>query len=312
MQLRAEAGAWRQAHAFFVQSLRARSRRSPRPGPSADGSSASSASSRIRRRWPQAEASLRQALALDPDNGAAQYYYAQLEIDLGRVGDSLARLLERAWQRRAEPHIYAGAGARLPLRRPARRLGRRAPRRRPARSRRCRPACCTPTTCRATSSGRSTSCTAAAIRSRRGCSARWAGATRPSPRPGAKKTRFAAMPLLRGFATGMRAGAGGRPRRGAGGDAAVRDRRFSDGEMLVLRGRGPTPCSATAERAFAILNRAVDAGFLCAAGLRARRLPGAAARERRVGAARGPAHRGAGGRWRASSIAAAGRALLGL
>jgi tetratricopeptide (TPR) repeat protein len=54
-----------------------------------------------------AEAALRRALELDPDNGAALHHYAQLEIDLGRVETALARLLDRARQRRAEPQIYA-------------------------------------------------------------------------------------------------------------------------------------------------------------------------------------------------------------
>ena len=132
MQLRAEAGALRQAHAFFVQSLDAD------PGFAA----AWAERGRIERvlgkfedpsQLTQAEASLKQALALDPDNGAAQYYLAQHEIDLGRVGDSLARLLERGWQRRAEPHVFAALVHACRYWRTARCLGGRAPRRRPAR-----------------------------------------------------------------------------------------------------------------------------------------------------------------------------------
>ena len=106
MQLRAEAGAWRQSHAFFVQSLERD-----------DGFAAAWAErgrlERILGKYEDpgllrtAEASLSRALALDPDLGAAQHYYAQLEIDLGRLPAAMARLLERGWQRRAEPHIYA-------------------------------------------------------------------------------------------------------------------------------------------------------------------------------------------------------------
>ena len=55
----------------------------------------------------RAESSFLRALELDPENGAAQDHYAQLEIDLGRLDAALARLLDRVRHRRAEPHIYA-------------------------------------------------------------------------------------------------------------------------------------------------------------------------------------------------------------
>ena len=106
MQLRAEAGALRQAHAFFVHSLE----RDP------EFAAAWAERGRVERVLgkfedpslrAEAEASLGRALALDPDSAAASYYLAQLEIDLGRAGDSLARLLDRAWQRRAEPQVFA-------------------------------------------------------------------------------------------------------------------------------------------------------------------------------------------------------------
>ena len=54
-----------------------------------------------------AESALMHALDLDPDNAAAHYYYAQLEIDLGRVDAALARLLRRVRERRVEPQIHA-------------------------------------------------------------------------------------------------------------------------------------------------------------------------------------------------------------
>ena len=186
MQLRAEAGALRQAHAFFVHSLE----RDP------EFAAAWAERGRVERVLgkfedpslrAEAEASLGRALALDPDSAAAQYYLAQLEIDLGRVGDSLARLLDRAWQRRAEPQVFAALVARLPLLRAARRLGRGAPRRRPARSDGGQRACSTPTTSSARGARPSTNCTAAAIPSRGGSSPRWDAATRPSPPPGARR-----------------------------------------------------------------------------------------------------------------------------
>ena len=54
----------------------------------------------------QAEAALRQALDLNPDLPIAHKFYAQLEVDLGRAGDAMARLLPRA-QRAADPEIFA-------------------------------------------------------------------------------------------------------------------------------------------------------------------------------------------------------------
>ncbi len=60
-----------------------------------------------RARLADAEAAFQRALELDRDNGAAHYYYAQLEIDVGRADAALERLLDRARQRRAEPEVYA-------------------------------------------------------------------------------------------------------------------------------------------------------------------------------------------------------------
>ncbi len=54
----------------------------------------------------RAESAFLKALELDPDDGAAQNYYAQLEVDLGRVEAALSRLLRRVGERRAEPNIY--------------------------------------------------------------------------------------------------------------------------------------------------------------------------------------------------------------
>lgn len=54
----------------------------------------------------QAEAAFRQALDLNPDLAIAHKFYAQLEVDLGRAGDAMARLLPRA-QGAADPEIFA-------------------------------------------------------------------------------------------------------------------------------------------------------------------------------------------------------------
>ena len=55
----------------------------------------------------RAEAAFRQALDLNPDLAIAHKFYAQLEVDLGRAGDAMARLLPRA-QGAADPEIFAG------------------------------------------------------------------------------------------------------------------------------------------------------------------------------------------------------------
>src|SRR5215813_5388308 len=54
----------------------------------------------------RAEAAFRQALDLNPDLAIAHKFYAQLEVDLGRAGDAMARLLPRA-QGVADPEIFA-------------------------------------------------------------------------------------------------------------------------------------------------------------------------------------------------------------
>ncbi|HKA00361.1 MAG TPA: winged helix-turn-helix domain-containing protein [Candidatus Solibacter sp.] len=54
----------------------------------------------------QAESAFRQALDLNPDLAIAHKFYAQLEVDLGRAADAMARLLPRA-HGAADPEIYA-------------------------------------------------------------------------------------------------------------------------------------------------------------------------------------------------------------
>ena len=55
----------------------------------------------------RSEAAFRQALDLNPDLAIAHKFCAQLEVDLGRAGDAMARLLPRA-QGAADPELFAG------------------------------------------------------------------------------------------------------------------------------------------------------------------------------------------------------------
>src|SRR5262249_45833471 len=54
----------------------------------------------------RAESAFQQALDLNTDLALAHKFYAQLEVDLGRAGDAMARLLSRA-HGAAEPEIFA-------------------------------------------------------------------------------------------------------------------------------------------------------------------------------------------------------------
>jgi DNA-binding winged helix-turn-helix (wHTH) protein/tetratricopeptide (TPR) repeat protein len=55
----------------------------------------------------QAEAAFRQALDLNPDLAIAHKFYAQLEVDLGRANDAMARLVPRA-QGAVDSELFAG------------------------------------------------------------------------------------------------------------------------------------------------------------------------------------------------------------
>jgi DNA-binding winged helix-turn-helix (wHTH) protein/tetratricopeptide (TPR) repeat protein len=55
----------------------------------------------------RAEAAFRQALDLNPDLAIAHKSYAQLEVDLGRAGDAMARLVSQA-QGAADAEVFAG------------------------------------------------------------------------------------------------------------------------------------------------------------------------------------------------------------
>jgi tetratricopeptide (TPR) repeat protein len=54
----------------------------------------------------KAETAFRQALDLNPDLAIAHKFYAQLEVDLGRAGDAMTRLLPRVHDA-ADPEIFA-------------------------------------------------------------------------------------------------------------------------------------------------------------------------------------------------------------
>jgi serine/threonine protein kinase/tetratricopeptide (TPR) repeat protein len=106
MQLRMEPSSWRQARSLFDRCL------ALDPG-FAPAWAELGRVDRILGKYEdpaqlaRAETAFLHALQLDPKHGAAQHYYAQLEVDLGRVGAALSRLLKRAEERRAEPYIYA-------------------------------------------------------------------------------------------------------------------------------------------------------------------------------------------------------------
>jgi hypothetical protein len=55
----------------------------------------------------RAEAAFRQALDLNADLAIAHKFYAQLEVDLGRAGDAMTRLIAHA-QGAADPEVFAG------------------------------------------------------------------------------------------------------------------------------------------------------------------------------------------------------------
>jgi serine/threonine-protein kinase len=260
MQLRFEAGAWRQAHQYFVQSV--------------DADPAFSAAWAERGRLErvigkfdapalraQAEASLGRALALDPDSGTAHSYHAQLDVDLGRVGDALARLLDRAAQRRAEPAVYAGLvhacryGGLLEASLAAHRMAVRLD-----------PTVPTSVLHTYYHLGEFERALEEMHRSSDPIEARVLGAmARRSEAIDAarrEETRFAAAPLMRVFSTGILAALEGRSQDAIDAMAHFEDLAFGDGEALfyvaeifALAGAG--------DRAMAVLARAVDGGFVC-------------------------------------------------
>ncbi len=303
MQLRAEAGAWRQAHAFFDQSLAAD------PGFAAAWAEKGRLERILGKFEDQsllvhAEVSLRRALALDADNGAAQYYLAQLEIDLGRVGDSLARLLDRAWQRRAEPQVFAGLvhacryggllDASLAAHRTAIRLD---------------PTVATSILHTYYHRGEFAAALDELHRSSDPIEGRLLGAMGRREEAIAAATReevrYAAIPLLKAFCTGMRAGLQRRADEALAAMAPFEHRPYSDGEMLFYVAEVHALVGDD-DGAIARLHQALAGGFLCAAAFERdayfgglRRHPAWAALARKVAAEQAEvarvfeAHRGA-------------------
>jgi tetratricopeptide (TPR) repeat protein len=106
MQLRSDSSRWSKARSYFEQCLELDSTFAPAWAELGRLDRLFGKYQNVEKRS-SAETALLRALTLDPENGAAQYYYAQLEVDVGRVDAALARLLERVRQRRAEPHVYA-------------------------------------------------------------------------------------------------------------------------------------------------------------------------------------------------------------
>jgi tetratricopeptide (TPR) repeat protein len=198
---------------------------------------------------------------LDADLGAAHYYFAQLDVDMGRVADAIDRLADRAWKRRAEPAVYAGlvhacryAGlldASVAAHEMAARLDPTVStsvlhtyyhRRDYARA--------------LTEVHRSSDPFEARLL---GALGRRAEAIEACRR---EEVRFAAVPMLRAFSTGMRAALEAQPDAVAEALRGFDGTAFRDGEALfyVAEVYGVAGREADALRTLA---RAVDAGFVC-------------------------------------------------
>ncbi len=260
MRLRGETGSWRQAHMFFEQCL------------SLDPAFAPAWAERGRlerlfgkyedpAQLARAESSFLRALELDPENGAAQYYYAQLEIDLGRLDAALARLLERVRHRRAEPHIYAALvhacryggllDESLAAHRHAQRLD-------PTLT----------TTVHHThfmrgeyeqalaASGHVSDPFEARVLSSLG---RDQAALESARR---EETRFAAVPMMRVFSSALRAALEGKHEEGIAAVERLKTFGFTDGEGLFYLA-GTCVKLGQPQRACELLARAIDGGFLC-------------------------------------------------
>ena len=307
MQLRMEASSWRQARAFFEKSI------------DADPSFAPAWAERGRidrvlgkfedpSLLARAEAAFVRALELDPGDAATQYYYAQLEIDTGRVEAAIERLLDRLRQRRAEPQAYAALvqacryGGLLDESVVAH-----------ERARHLDPTVSTSVLHTFYHQGRYALALDEGYRSSDPFEARVLGAMGRIDEAIAtarlEEERFGMVPVFRGFTTGLRAALEGRA------DEAVEalrvfDNNFSDGEGLFYVAETFAHVERT-EGAWALLDRAVRGGFACAPAFEHstylrplqgdRRWPDLVSRARERGAAVAEAFNRSGG-----------RALLGL
>jgi non-specific serine/threonine protein kinase len=260
MQLRMESSRWRQARAFFEQSLESDPQFAP----------AWAERGRLDRvlgkyedcaHLASAESALMHALKIDPDNGVAQLYYAQLEIDLGRVASALSRLVRRALQRRAEPHIYAALvhacryGGLLDESVMAH-----------TQARRLDPMI--PTSVLHTyymrgdypraleEAHQSSDPLEARVLAAMGRNAEAVEAARR------EEQRFAAVPVLRSFSSGLRAALEGRREEALRAMEPFDAFGFTDGEALFYVAEVHAILNLP-DAAFAMLRRAADAGFLC-------------------------------------------------
>jgi serine/threonine protein kinase/tetratricopeptide (TPR) repeat protein len=263
MRLRSESASWRPAHAAFVQCLDLDPGFAP----------AWAERGRLERLFGkyedpaqlgQAEASFLRALELDSENGAAQLYYAQLEIDLGRLDAALARLLERVRHRRAEPHIYAALvhacryggllDESLAAHRHAQRLD---------------PTVSTSVHHTYYMQGDYPQALALSDHIKDPFEARvWWALGRDSDALACarrEEDRFASVPTMRAFSSATRAALEGRTEDGIAAIDQIEFSGFGDGEgFFYLAGK----CVRLGQlrRAFDLLTRAIDAGFLCRRG----------------------------------------------
>ena len=263
MRLRAETATWRQAHVFFEECL------------ALDPSFAPAWAERGRlerlfgkyedpSQLARAESSFLRALELDPDNGAAQYYYAQLEIDLGRLDAALARLLERARHRRAEPHIYASLvhacryGGLLDESMAAHRHAQRLD-----------PTVATTVHHTHYMRGEYAKALAVAGQVNDPFEARvlYALGRRDDALAAARREegRFASVPMMRAFSSALRAALEGRAEEGITAYEQIMTFGFTDGEGLFHLA-GTCVKLDQPQRAFETLARAIDGGFLCRHG----------------------------------------------
>jgi len=260
MQLRMEPGSWRQARSFFEQCLEVDPAFAP----------AWAERGRIDRilgkyedpmHLARAESAFVRALEIDPDNGAAQHHFAQLEIDLGRVEAALARLLKRVRERRAEPHVYAALvqacryGGLLEESVAAHQHARRLD-----------PSVATSILHTYYMQGDYARALEESHRSSDPFAARLLGAIGRNDEAIAaarrEEQRFSGFPLLRNFSTGLRAAFEGKREEALAALAPFEGSQFNDGEGLFYVAEIYAKLGLV-ERAFAMLEKSVNAAFLC-------------------------------------------------
>jgi eukaryotic-like serine/threonine-protein kinase len=308
LQLRGEAGVWRQALAYFTQAL-------DTDPEFADAWAERGRLERILGKYEDARLlddasrSLDAALRLAPEHGAAQCYAAQLDVDRGRVDMAIERLLERAWAQRAEPYVYAALvhacryGGLLDASVAAH-----------AAAVRLDPAVATSVLHTYYMQGAYDVALSQAHQSRDPLEARVLGALgrrdAAIAAAHAEAARFAAVPLLGAFSTGLAAALEGRTDAVRQTLARFEASPFTDGEGLFYVAE---ICAAAGleSQAFAMLRRAIDAGFRCGPAFETDPFL-APLRTRRAWA---PLHAGLAGLQRAASEAfdrGRGHLLLGL